>query len=60
MPPKTITCPDCGLVLRVLPDATSTTVTYDINDWQRRCTRLDIESPSQCLLLRERINPRKE
>jgi len=60
MPAETITCPDCGLVVRVLPDVTSTKVAYDINDWQRRCTRLYLESPTRCLLLRERIVPKKE
>src|SRR5262245_60350737 len=49
--PKTITCPNCGLVLRVTQRARgSTTLIYDINDWQRRCWRTDLGSPVLCLV----------
>src|SRR5262245_56182878 len=49
--PKTITCPDCGLVLRVTQSARgSTTLIYDVNDWQRRCWRINLGSPVMCLV----------
>ena len=49
--PKTITCPNCGLVFRVTQRATgSTTLIYDVNDWQRRCWRSDLGSPLMCLV----------
>jgi len=49
--PKTITCPNCGLVLRVTQRAKgSTTLIYDVNDWQRRCWRSDLGSPVLCLV----------
>jgi len=49
--PKTIKCPNCGLVLRVTQHARgSTTLIYDVNDWQRRCSRSDLGSPVMCLV----------
>ena len=47
---KTTTCPDCGLLLRVARDraASNSVYDYDINDWQRRCKRLDL-GPVWCL-----------
>jgi hypothetical protein len=53
MSPKTITCPDCGLDLRVLPDATGSQLVYSVNDWQRRCRRLNLGGPALCLVRRE-------
>jgi hypothetical protein len=50
MPVKTITCPDCGLVLRVTRDATGSTLIYDVTDWQRRCKRLEHDDPAWCLV----------
>jgi hypothetical protein len=50
MPIKMITCPDCGLVLRVTRDATGSKLIYDVNDWQRRCKRLDHDDPAWCLV----------
>jgi hypothetical protein len=58
MPPKTITCPDCGLVVRVLPDATGTKIVYDFNDWQRRCKRPDLDGPAWCFVLRDGTSPK--
>ena len=46
MPVKTITCPDCGLVLRLTRDKTGSKLIYDVNDWQRRCKRLEHEGPA--------------
>jgi hypothetical protein len=53
MSPKPITCPDCGLDIRVLSDATGSQLVYDINDWQRRCRRLNLGDPALCLVRRK-------
>ena len=53
MPIKTITCPDCGLVLRVARDATKSTLLYEVGDWQSRCQRRDLDDPAWCLIRRE-------
>jgi hypothetical protein len=60
MPAKTITCPDCGLVLRVLRDATGTKLIYDVNDWHRRCARLNLDDPALCLVWRKGTSPEKQ
>jgi len=52
MSAKTITCPECGLVVSVERDATGTKLIYDINDWHNRCRRLDLDDPAWCLILR--------
>jgi hypothetical protein len=59
MPAKTITCPDCGLVLRVTRDATKSTLICDVSDWQRRCKRLDLDDPAWCLIQRG-TSPKKQ
>lgn len=38
---KPITCPDCGLVLRVMPDPNGSRLMYDVKDWKRICKRPD-------------------
>jgi hypothetical protein len=40
MPPETIACPDCDLVLRVAHNA----------DWKRRCKRRNLDNPAWCLI----------
>ena len=35
-PAKTITCPDCGLVLRVTRSRDGTKLIYDVKDWKLR------------------------
>jgi hypothetical protein len=60
MSPKTIICPDCELVLRVLRDATGTKLIYDINDWHRRCKHLDLGDPALWLVWRKGPNPEKQ
>jgi hypothetical protein len=49
MAAKTITCPDCGLVLQVV----GSQVIYDIDEWRRRCKRVDLDSPLWCLIQRD-------
>ena len=56
---KTITCPDCGLVLKVVRGVAKSTVLYDVSDWQRRCKRLDLNDPAWCQLQRDTMSPTK-
>jgi len=50
---KAIICPDCGLPLRVTREASDSTFTYDLGDWQQRCKRVDLDHPAWCLLQRD-------
>ena len=50
MPAKTLSCPHCGLTLTVKPSKTDTRLTYDINEWKRRCKHPDLDSPVRCLV----------
>ena len=59
MPAKTITCPDCGLVVRVTRDAKGSTLIYDVNDWQRRCKHPALDDPALCLVWRRRTSSEK-
>ena len=60
MSTKTITCPDCGLVLRVARDATKSTLLYEVGDWQSRCQRPDLGDPAGCLIRRDGARPKKQ
>ena len=61
MPIKTITCPDCGLVLRVARDATKSTLLYEVGDWQSRCQRRELDDPTWCLIIRrDDTRPKKQ
>jgi hypothetical protein len=60
MAAKTVTCPDCGLALRVCRNDTGSNLIYDVSDWQRRCKRLDLDSPGWCLVRRDGTHPKKE
>ena len=60
MPDETITCPECGLVVSVLQDATGTRLIYDINDWHSSCRRLDLDDPASCLILRGDASSRSQ
>jgi hypothetical protein len=60
MPTKTITCPDCGLVLRVSRNDAGSALIYDVSDWQRRSKRVDLDSPAWCLVRRDGTHPKKE
>ena len=57
---KMITCPDCGLVLRVSRNDSGSNLLYDVSDWQRRCKRVDLESPAWCIVRRDGAHPKKE
>ena len=50
VPPKTVTCPHCGLVLTLKPGKGATRLTYDIPEWKGRCVHLGLGSPVLCLL----------
>jgi len=43
---KTITCPDCGLILRVAAPG----LHYDKKDWLRICTRVHLGGPAWCVV----------
>jgi hypothetical protein len=49
MPARTITCPDCGLVLRVQGPR----FLYDAKEWRRICKRIHLDSPAACLIQRD-------
>lgn len=49
-PAKTITCPDCGLVLRVTRSRDATKLIYDVKDWKLRCDRPGLGDPAWCLV----------
>jgi hypothetical protein len=49
----TITCADCGLVLRVFHDPHCFKLVYDIRDWRRACTRVYLGDAAWCLVQRE-------
>ena len=59
MPAKTITCPDCGLVLRVSRNDAGSTLIYDVSDWQRCCKRVGLDDTALCLFRREGTHPKK-
>jgi hypothetical protein len=60
MSTKTITCPDCGLVLRVAHDSTKSTLLYEVGAWESRCQRPDLDDPARCLIRREGARPKKQ
>jgi hypothetical protein len=35
-------------------------LTYDVDDWQRRCKRVDLDGPAFCLVRRDRTFPVKK
>src|SRR6516164_10173356 len=45
-----ITCPDCGLVVRVTCGASRSRLIYDIKEWKRRCKRGDVDQPAWCFV----------
>jgi hypothetical protein len=57
---NTITCPDCGLVVRVTCGGRRSHLVYDIKDWQRRCKRGAVEQPAWCFVQRDGTSPKKE
>jgi hypothetical protein len=52
MSAKTFSCPHCGLLLTLKPGKGGTRLTYNLQEWKRLCTHLDLESPVLCLLER--------
>jgi len=44
-------CPHCGLPLTIARDASGhPQLRYDVDEWRRRCKRLDLASPALCLV----------
>src|SRR5215475_12618428 len=54
---QTITCPDCGLVLRVTDGARGFKCAYDMRAWRRVCTRVDLGDAAWCLVQRDGTHP---
>ena len=57
---KEITCPECGLVLRVKDGEESLNLTYAVREWGRLCARRDLGDPAWCLLQRDGTGARKK
>ena len=61
MPSNRVACPDCGIVVTMSTgNEPITTITYDINDWRKRCKRIDFESPVWCLIARDGTFPMRK
>jgi hypothetical protein len=60
MPPETIACPDCDLVLRVAHNAAGSTLIYDVTDWKRRCKPRNLDIPAWCLIRHDGATAKKE
>src|SRR5262245_24310938 len=54
---QTITCPDCGLVLRAIDGTTGFKCIYDMKVWRRICTRVDLGDAAWCLVQRDGTHP---
>jgi len=54
---RAITCPDCGLVLRVTDDAPGFRCAYDRRVWQRVCARVHLGDAAWCLVQRDGTLP---
>jgi hypothetical protein len=52
-----ITCPDCGLELRVSYDALGFKFDYDMRDWRRSCMRAHLGDAAWCLIQRDNTQP---
>ena len=60
MPPQTITCANCGLVVRLDRNDAGSALIYSVSDWQRRCKRPHLDNPAWCLIRRDGTHPPKE
>jgi hypothetical protein len=56
MPHRTITCPDCGLILRIAREVSGSKLIYDVNEWRLRCIRPQLEGPAWCLVRRDGLS----
>jgi hypothetical protein len=54
---QSVHCPHCGLMLTIGQNAHGPTLSYDRDEWKRRCKRLDLASPALCLAEREMKKP---
>jgi hypothetical protein len=52
-PTQTITCPDCGLVLRSSDHARVFKIVYDEREWRRICGRVYLGNAAWCLIQRD-------
>src|SRR5215467_2734769 len=54
---QTMTCPDCGLVLRVVNGSPGFKIVYDRRAWRRVCTRVNLDDAAWCLVQRDGTHP---
>jgi hypothetical protein len=47
---RTFACPHCGLKLTIVPDKLGTHLSFDFEEWKRRCRFPGLESPVLCLV----------
>jgi hypothetical protein len=55
---ESMTCPDCGLVVRVTCAQRSRLI-YDVKEWRRRCKRIAVSEPASCFVQRDGTTPKK-
>jgi hypothetical protein len=60
VPPKTITCPDCGFRLTIEQDKTGSRLKYDVNAGRNRCKRPHLDDPTLCLVAQRNDRKRTE
>ena len=53
-----ITCPDCGLVVTLMPVPGGSTLLYDLEEWRRRCRQIALGGPVWCLVARDVTKPK--
>src|SRR5689334_12581907 len=54
---RTITCPDCGLVLSAVDDRSCFKCVYDRRVWRQICTRAHLGDAAWCLVQRDGTHP---
>jgi hypothetical protein len=60
MPKRTVTCPDCQLVVEASSEETSDSkLIFDPNAWRARCQHTTLGSPVWCLVRRDGTSPAK-
>jgi hypothetical protein len=45
---STVTCPICGLRLAAVADDRGVIIQYAIEEWHRRCSSAELDTPSLC------------
>ena len=60
MPPKSSSCPHCGLALMIKPGKSETRLRFDAEEWKRLCKYLYLGTPALCLVQIASAAPPKE